>query len=430
MPELAELDRILTDNLQAPEALLAFLHELDGLGPRLVGAEGEHRAQSLLMDRFRGLGLEVDFESFPVKTYLRGETEVVLHTGEGDESLTGLARVFSPSTRRAERFELIDLGKGEEGDFDRAASRIAGRAVYVSQVCPEKYKKALHLGAAAYLEPSPENHDVVFMGTMPENGEKPHVPRIKLTASSGRAITRASQKEKPLEITLRVTGETRPAESGNVVASLRGRTDLPEIVLGAHLDTFNLSSGALDNGTGVALVFELARIFTRLPKLRRTIRFVLFTGEEVGRIGSEKYVAGRDAASVGCFFNFDVPLGGDLVLHIQAGNERNGFWGGLRETLGDPFEIEHVLRRNSDHYSFYRAGIPCIMMRAKPKPGAVNPGDLIHSCLDTIEKVDPLELHESTRLSGRILLRLAEAEDLPFESFEPASDRAELYDDT
>jgi hypothetical protein len=70
------------------------------------------------------------------------------------------------------------------------------------------------------------------------------------------------------------------------------------------------------------------------------------------------------------------------------------------------------------------------MMRAVTREGGMNTGDIIHSCLDTLDRVDPVELQDSARLSGRITLHLAEAKTLPFSLFEPAPDEADLYDDT
>jgi hypothetical protein len=432
MPDPIELDRALQEALDSPDGLLSFVQDLDNLGTRLLGSEGERKAQTYLIDRFRYLGLDVAFDEFDVQTYERGDTEAVLHAGGEDRVLTGLSRIYSPSTEGPKRFALVDLGRGEDEDFERAGEGIAGRAVFVRQVCPRKYQRALALGAAAYLEPSPDREDAIFMGAMPPPGERPNVPRVKLNHSSGRVVVEATEAGHPLEITLNVEGDTLPAKSGNIIAVLPGRTELPEIVLGAHVDTFTLSPGSVDNSTGLAVVYEIARVLSGLPPLRRTVKFVLFTGEEVGRIGSIRYAEEtvRDPASVGAYFNFDVPLGGELVLHVQAGDREVAFWNALRETLDDPFDFIHILRRNSDHYSFYRRGIPCLMMRANPRPGEVNTGDIIHSRLDTLDKVDPAELHRSARLSGRITLHLAEAEALPFGPFEPAPDQADLFDDT
>src|SRR5258708_24120461 len=78
----------------------------------------------------------------------------------------------------------------------------------------------------------------------------------------------------------------------NTVGEIRGSEKPDEVVVvGAHLDSWDLGQGALDNGTGVAVVLETARQLAKLPTPpKRTIRFILFTGEEQGLLGSNAYV--------------------------------------------------------------------------------------------------------------------------------------------
>ncbi|HTR03766.1 MAG TPA: M28 family peptidase, partial [Thermoanaerobaculia bacterium] len=81
-----------------------------------------------------------------------------------------------------------------------------------------------------------------------------------------------------------------PGEAKNVVAEIRGSERPEEIVLlGAHLDAWDLGTGALDNGVNCALVVDVARAIAAGPRPKRTIRFVLFTGEENGLLGSFGY---------------------------------------------------------------------------------------------------------------------------------------------
>src|SRR5207244_3944812 len=84
----------------------------------------------------------------------------------------------------------------------------------------------------------------------------------------------------------------KPMEVFNSVAEIRGSEKPDEVViLGAHLDSWDLGTGATDNGTGSMVVLEAARALAKLNlRPKRTIRFVLFSGEEEGLVGSEKYV--------------------------------------------------------------------------------------------------------------------------------------------
>src|SRR5256885_12283638 len=86
-------------------------------------------------------------------------------------------------------------------------------------------------------------------------------------------------------------------EQENVVGEIRGYEKPDEVViLGAHLDSWELGTGALDNGCNAALVIEAARAIKATGLLpRRTIRFVLFSGEEQGTVGSFQYVKAHHA---------------------------------------------------------------------------------------------------------------------------------------
>ncbi len=95
-----------------------------------------------------------------------------------------------------------------------------------------------------------------------------------------------------LEIEIKNELSKKPVEVYNTVADLPGTDKADEVViLGAHLDSWDLATGSTDNGTGSMVVLEAARTLAKLNlKPRRTIRFVLFTGEEQGLIGSKEYI--------------------------------------------------------------------------------------------------------------------------------------------
>jgi Zn-dependent M28 family amino/carboxypeptidase len=104
-----------------------------------------------------------------------------------------------------------------------------------------------------------------------------------------RLLARGGPARISLDLRNRVGGSF---EAKNVVAEIRGASLADEIVLlGAHLDSWDLGTGALDNGVNCALVLEVARVLAAGPRPKRTVRFVLFTGEETGLLGSRGYVA-------------------------------------------------------------------------------------------------------------------------------------------
>src|SRR5947209_1469371 len=82
-----------------------------------------------------------------------------------------------------------------------------------------------------------------------------------------------------------------PIKVLNTIGEIKGSEKPDEVVVvGAHLDSWDLGQGTVDNGTGTCVVLETARILAKLPAPKRTIRFILFTGEEQGLNGSKAYV--------------------------------------------------------------------------------------------------------------------------------------------
>jgi Zn-dependent M28 family amino/carboxypeptidase len=219
----------------------------------------------------------------------------------------------------------------------------------------------------------------------------------------------------PARLTLEVTGETADAESGNLVAVREGSSALPEILVGGHLDSYDLCEGATDNGAGAALILEVARVFSLLPAPRRTVRFVFFTGEEKATIGSRRYVKDRvaDPSSLGLFFNVDVPAEGGVPGILKTGWDEDGGWlDALAAKMEHRFPVRDVPPRFSDHAPFAQAGVPCLWVQSV-NAGIRGPANHEHTVLDTEEKVDMVELREATMLAARILVRLANAETLP-----------------
>src|SRR5262249_34143912 len=137
-------------------------------------------------------------------------------------------------------------------------------------------------------------HALLNMTTI--GGEKYEIgpiPSAFITGEGYRLLFRLIQHG-PVQVEIEMSNKFSDdkVEVYNTVAEIRG-TEKPEevVILGAHLDSWDLGTGATDNGTGSAAVLEAARALAKLNlKPKRTIRFVLFTGEEQGLVGSKMYV--------------------------------------------------------------------------------------------------------------------------------------------
>jgi carboxypeptidase Q len=182
-----------------------------------------------------------------------------------------------------------------------------------------------------------------------------------------------------------------PVESANVVGEIRGREN-PDLVfvVGAHLDSWDLSEGSTDNGTGSASVLGAADAIVRSAmKPRRTIRFVLFTGEEQGLDGSFAYIKQHQSEMANHL--------GDLVLDEGQGPISDFQLGG-RDDLIDRFEpfarsldnireikINEKVDSGTDTLPFSIAGLPGISMNQDSPDYRYTH----HSAADALEAVRP-----------------------------------------
>jgi carboxypeptidase Q len=204
-----------------------------------------------------------------------------------------------------------------------------------------------------------------------------------------------------------------PVESSNVVGEILGREHPEEIVVvGAHLDSWDLSEGATDNGTGTASVLGAAEAIVKSgARPRRTIRFVLFTGEEQGLLGSLAYVKTHSAEMKNHLGNIVLDTGQGPVKEFQLGGRDD-----LIETF-EPFakslsnireiKVSDKLEFGTDTGPFILAGLPGINLdQDSPDYKYTN-----HSAADALEEVKPDVLAQNVSIMAMTAYWLADRPD-------------------
>ena len=210
-----------------------------------------------------------------------------------------------------------------------------------------------------------------------------------------------------IEIENRVTG---PVQVDNVIGEIPGREKPDEWVLvGAHLDSWDLGTGAQDNATGSVMVLEAARSIAALPlPPRRSIRFALWAGEEPGIPGSAVYVKAHREELKNCVaaLNIDNGAGHPLGWKVARDDVRKAMQpiseGFLKELGGDG--LSSIVDCGSDHCPFLLEGIPVLNLWVDTSLYS----ELHHKGSDTFEKIDPLHFKADAAIVAVTAYLLAE----------------------
>lgn len=280
------------------------------IGPRLAGSEGDRAAVGWALNKLTSLGFQnVRAQDVIVPQWVRGSIDVAI-AEPFPQTLAGVALGGSIGT--ADEGIEADVLPVADIDALRALSRadVEGRIVYISlrtertrdgsgygtavRGRTEGASVASQLGAAAIVIRSigTDSDRFAHTGTVRYTLNAPRIPAVALSNPDADLLER--QLATGRAVTLRVRSSARDLpqrRSANVVGELVGSGTPEEIVLlGAHLDSWDLGTGALDDGAGVAIVTEAVRLIRELELApRRTLRVVLFANEEFGLSGATAY---------------------------------------------------------------------------------------------------------------------------------------------
>jgi Zn-dependent M28 family amino/carboxypeptidase len=210
------------------------------------------------------------------------------------------------------------------------------------------------------------------------------------------------QKHGKVEVEIEMTNSfgDKPMEVYNTVAEIRG-SEKPEevVILGAHLDSWDLGTGSTDNGTGSMAVLEAARTLAKLNlKPKRTIRFVLFTGEEEGLVGSAKYAEAHkdELEKISGVLVHDTGTGRVLTLGLHDNYQDREIVDQVLAPLKELKLLEPTMRRSfgTDHASFDDVGVPGFFV---VQDGAEY-NQTHHSQSDTFDKVWKDDLNQGAQV--------------------------------
>jgi hypothetical protein len=391
------------------------------IGGRIPGSPANEKAVEWAVAGFRAAGIsavKTEPLTLPVR-WSEGATAAKILSPESFDLRmvsTGWSPAISPKSGITA--PVVDVGAGASA---------GGAIVFVHQDlldsleelvneytrAPAIIDRAVKAHAAAIFWMSTRPGALLYRHTStPGGGMLEKIPQAIVARDDAAKIAKllAGGATVPVHFTMpnRTSG---PVQVKNVVAEIRG-WDKPDefVVLGAHFDSWDLGQGALDNGSGAAMIIDAARVIHASGSVpRRSIRFVLFNGEEEGFLGSRAYVVAhrtelnRAVAAI----IFDSGSGAVTGYSVNGRNEMLPALGDVLEPL-KPLGVEAFTADaaiETDNFDFLLEGVPTLLPDQELGNYLIN----YHASSDTFDKVDIPNLKKQSAIAAITAYALADA---------------------
>ncbi len=399
----------------------------DDIGHRLSGSESYRAAVDWGVERFREDGVpSVTTEAVQVPTWVRGNESAQL-VSPRLLHLPMLGLGGSPGTPGVEA-EVVVVPSVEAVD-DSVRGRIVLFQTVMEQRVPafKGYGDAVGArgsgpataakhGAVAALVRSMTTRSLATPhtgATWFEDGE-PQIPAAAISTEHADLLARLVERGKTVRVRLEMEAHYKPdQDTHSVVAQIPGTTHPDEVVLiGAHLDSWDVGQGAHDDGAGVAHVIEAMRILAAMEPSRRTVRAVLFANEENGLRGGKAYFAAHPTDIHVAAIETDIGGGWPLSFGATGTADQLAWLAAQAAPLGLPVTSPGG---GADISPLKQTGTLVVGMRTDD----THYFDVHHTEADTVDKVDPASLREGAGALAGLAWLLANAETAPLPSGEP-----------
>src|ERR1700689_4409367 len=422
-------------------AAFSFVESLTTeIGQRLAGTEAHKRAVAWAETRLKAAGFEnVHSEPFTFPAWIRGaeSAEVV---GPVPQHLAVTALGGSVATDANGLEAEISLFQSYDDLLAAAPGSLNGKIAVVTQrmvraqdgsgygaanpIRRRGPSEAARRGAVAYLLRSlgTDNHRLPHTGALNYEDGAPRIPAAALAIPDAEQLERLAALG-PVRVRLLLTPTVQEnAPSWNVVGEIKGAEHADKIVLiGGHLYSWDLGTGATDDGAGVAIAFGAARLIAGLPQRpSRTIRVVLFGAEEMNFSGAA-YAQAHQGETDKIVVAGEADFGARNVYSVQlpAGAAASEFGQTLDRIiapLGANLDLRPALGGGDDIRELQKAGVPVVSLRQD----GLDYFDTHHTADDTLDKIDPKQLGQAVAV-WTAFTYLAAASDVDFRSLPPTA---------
>lgn len=415
-------------------------------GARPAGSPSETAAAEWAAGYMRELGFRnVHIQEFPLVGWERGEESASI-VGANPQSLVIAALGHSPGTpeggieAEVVRFaSLEDLMAVPDGSLDGKIAYVdAGQMVPMqtgagygplTRIRGAGPGVAAQKGASAFIMRSvgSDEHRMPHTGTTRYIDGVVPLPGFALSAPDADQLSRLISYGDPVRVRLSSTAHTYQTTSRNVIGDMPGR-ERPEeiIVLGSHMDSWDLGTGAIDDGAGGAITIAAAKAIAEHGRTERTVRVILYGSEEVAQPtdtgnGGGAYLRSLSAEDIANHvFTGESDFGADRVhtLQLPVGAQTGAFADAANRVLYPIGVLRSTVAETSggaDIGPIVQAGVPVFGL----KQDGLRYFDLHHTADDTLDKIDPEQLRQNVAAWAALIWLVADS-DVDFRAMRPA----------
>src|SRR5438067_599285 len=437
---LADLKQLQQAALTSDYAYRQVAHLSNNIGPRLTGSAQAAKAVEYVASELKAIGCEVQFEGVMVPHWVRGEETAALTEFPGQaQNTTQKIVLCALGESVATPLEGIEADVVAVRNFDELKSmprdKVAGKIMlfnypFDKQMAAEgrggeAYGEAVvyrsngpsaaaRQGAVACLIRSVGGADYRLPHTGMTNYAKdaPKIPAGAVTAEDADLIANLVPQG-PVKMKLVLTPQTLPdIESANMIADIKG-SEHPEqvVIVSGHLDSWDLGTGAIDDGAGVAVSMETANLIQKLRlKPKRTIRLIAWINEENGEAGSKQYEKDHEKEIPNHFaaMETDGGAGHPIGVNIKANPEVRKMFAPVANILQESGAgiLDLVEHCGADIEPLEKAGVPAF----SPIQDSRFYFNYHHTAADTLDKIVPKELAENSAVVAVVAYALANME--------------------
>ncbi len=407
------------------------------IGHRLTGSANGKKAEEFAYNLLKSYGFKnVRYQPFEVESWSRGTISVKIGADANSMQLMKCVTLAHSPVKASVNLELVDMGNGLEEDYLNNLGKVNGKIalVYLGVVAgskpgtktlhrSEKTALATKYGAKGIIIINTADGGILLTGTASVTGKLIPIPAVCIGKEDGMKLREKLATTKQFA-SIVMTNFSGLINARNVIATIKGKSIPNEkVVVGGHLDSWDLATGAIDNGIGSFSVIDMARTFQAIKlQPERTVEFILFMGEEEGLLGSKAYVdaAIKDKSINQLRYMLNYDMTNDPKGYASSAEESKELFlsiGAIAQSFDTSYKntFRAGAGLHSDHQPFMLQGVPTGGGAGGVLPN--NSGPCYHADCDNFKLVDEKGLKNTVRFSSMLLYGIADSKEIKAKHF-------------